>query len=56
MNYVLRNYAKLSHFNYDQQGRDWKVNGGKQQSPISLVKDKVNSLIWLTFTNSTNIH
>ncbi|EDW66499.1 uncharacterized protein Dvir_GJ23586, isoform A [Drosophila virilis] len=40
MNYILRNYAKLSHFNYDQHGKDWQVNGGKQQSPISLIKDK----------------
>lgn len=44
MHNVVRQYAKLSHFNYDKQGKDWKVNvSGELQSPILLDKEKVSS-------------
>ncbi|XP_017058603.1 carbonic anhydrase 6 [Drosophila ficusphila] len=36
--FALTNSGSRSHFgfNYDKQGRDWNVRGGKRQSPIDL--------------------
>ncbi|KAL7728829.1 hypothetical protein ACLKA6_004179 [Drosophila palustris] len=45
MHHVVRKYSQSSHFNYDKQGKDWKVKVGTEQSPISLVKDKA---VWST--------
>ncbi|XP_017848723.1 putative carbonic anhydrase 3 isoform X1 [Drosophila busckii] len=40
MKFVLTKLTKISSFNYDQQGKDWRVRDGKQQSPVLLDKDR----------------
>ncbi|XP_032593253.2 putative carbonic anhydrase 3 [Drosophila grimshawi] len=51
MNGVLGNFARLSHFNYDQNGKDWNVNTGRQQTPVSLVtaKSTASELIFINY-------
>lgn len=42
MHNILRQYSK--HFNYDRQGKDWKVDvSGERQSPIELKQSMVRS-------------
>ncbi|XP_032592648.1 putative carbonic anhydrase 3 isoform X3 [Drosophila grimshawi] len=57
MNGVLGNFARLSHFNYDQNGKDWNVNTGRQQSPVALttakaVKSTASELIFINYNKA----
>lgn len=43
--FALTNSGTRSHFgfNYDKNGRDWNIKGGKRQSPIALCKYNVGN-------------
>lgn len=40
MHSVVRTFSKSSNYNYDKQGKNWKLKAGREQSPVSLAKDK----------------